>query len=253
MKIQSRKKIKMNQKLKYTDYIAHYEADAEYQAYFIVDKFEEQAIRRRYEQFSHLYKIKPGDRILEVGSGGGKALKIMKKGKASYYPLDISLKNLKRISQQADITIFPITGDVFLLPFRDSSFHLIILSEVLEHLENPVAALRELKRVVKDNKNIIISVPFRERITYQLCIHCNKLTPTSTHLHSFDEQKLSRLLIDVDLMPEKTIKIGNKAANRLYLYILLNKLPFILWKPFDRLFNIILPKQSHLIIMARKK
>jgi ubiquinone/menaquinone biosynthesis C-methylase UbiE len=252
MKIQGRKK-KMNQELKYTDYIAHYEADAEYQDYFIVDKFEEQAIRRRYEQFSHLYKIKSGDRILEVGSGGGEALKIMKKSRGSYYPLDISLKNLKRISQQADITIFPVTGDVFLLPFRDSSFHLIILSEVLEHLENPAAALRELKRVVKDDKNIIISVPFRERITYQLCIHCNKLTPTSTHLHSFDEHKLSRLLFDVDLIPEKKIKIGNKAAMRLYLYVLLRKTPFILWKFFDRLFNIILPKPSHLIIMARKK
>jgi ubiquinone/menaquinone biosynthesis C-methylase UbiE len=142
---------------------------------------------------------------------------------------------------------------VFNLPFLDSSFHLIIFSEVLEHLENPEEALRELKRVVKDEKNIIISVPFKERITYQLCIHCNKLTPTSTHLHSFDEQNLSRLLIDADLIPETKLKIGNKAATRLYLYILLRKAPFLVWKFIDKLFNIILPHPSHLIIMARKK
>jgi ubiquinone/menaquinone biosynthesis C-methylase UbiE len=243
----------MNQDLKYSDHISHYIADAEYQDYFVVNKFEEQAIRRRYEQFSRLFNIKPGDRVLEVGSGGGAALNIMNKNKVSYYPLDISLKNLKRVSQEADIKIFPSTGDVFNLPFLDSSFHLIIFSEVLEHLENPEEALRELKRVVKDEKNIIISVPFKERITYQLCIHCNKLTPTSTHLHSFDEQNLSRLLIDADLIPETKLKIGNKAATRLYLYILLRKAPFLVWKFIDKLFNIILPHPSHLIIMARKK
>jgi ubiquinone/menaquinone biosynthesis C-methylase UbiE len=224
----------MSQNLKYTDHIIHYEADAEYQDYFDSDKFEKQLIRRRYEQFFHLYKIKSTDRILEIGSGKGEALQILDKNDSNYYPLDISFKNLKKISQLSAKTIYPITGDVFQLPFSDDSFHLVILSEVLEHLEDPLKALKEIKRV-------------------QLCIHCNKLTPTSAHLHSFDEKKLSRLLTEAELVPEKSLRICNKAATRLYFYILLRKTPFIIWKFFDRLFNIIYPRPSHLIIPARKK
>jgi len=243
----------MRQNLKYTNHVAHYEADAEYQDYFGSDKFEKQLIRRRYEQFFHLYKIKSTDRILEIGSGKGEALQILGQNDFNYYPLDISAKNLKKISQLSAKTIFPITGDAFQLPFSDDSFHLVILSEVLEHLEDPLTALKEIKRVVKQDKMILISVPFKERISYQLCIHCNKLTPTSAHLHSFDEKKLNRLLTEANLVPEKSLRICNKAATRLYFYILLRKTPFIIWKFFDRLFNIIYPRPSHLIISASKK
>jgi len=43
------------------------------------------------------------------------------------------------------------------LQYKDNSFDLVICSEVLEHLENPQKALRELIRVSK--KYILVSVP----------------------------------------------------------------------------------------------
>lgn len=46
------------------------------------------------------------------------------------------------------------------LPFDNSSFDLIILSEVLEHLYNPFNAIHEAVRVVKKNSFIYISTPF---------------------------------------------------------------------------------------------
>lgn len=48
-------------------------------------------------------------------------------------------------------------GSVYELPYKDNSFDLIICTEVLEHLENPSKALREMLRVAK--KYLIISVP----------------------------------------------------------------------------------------------
>lgn len=48
-------------------------------------------------------------------------------------------------------------GSVYDLPYKDNSFDSIICTEVLEHLEEPAKALREMLRVSK--KYLIISVP----------------------------------------------------------------------------------------------
>ena len=48
-------------------------------------------------------------------------------------------------------------GDIHKLPYKDNSFDYVICSEVLEHVENPIKAMQELKRVTK--KRLIITVP----------------------------------------------------------------------------------------------
>jgi SAM-dependent methyltransferase len=47
--------------------------------------------------------------------------------------------------------------DIHTLPFPDASFDLVLCTEVLEHLQNPVVALREVKRVTADY--CLLSVP----------------------------------------------------------------------------------------------
>lgn len=49
------------------------------------------------------------------------------------------------------------TGSVYKLPFSDKSFDLVVCSEVLEHLDEPLKALQELKRVSR--KHVLITVP----------------------------------------------------------------------------------------------
>ena len=48
-------------------------------------------------------------------------------------------------------------GDIYKLPYKSNSFDLVVCTEVLEHLENPKKALRELIRV--SGKYILLSVP----------------------------------------------------------------------------------------------
>lgn len=49
------------------------------------------------------------------------------------------------------------TGDIFALPFDDASFDCVVCSEVLEHLDQPGLAMRELKRVSR--RHVLITVP----------------------------------------------------------------------------------------------
>lgn len=50
-------------------------------------------------------------------------------------------------------------ASVYRLPFPGNTFDTIIFSEVLEHLENENKALQELRRVLKKNGSLLITVP----------------------------------------------------------------------------------------------
>ncbi|TSC61725.1 MAG: group 1 glycosyl transferase, partial [Parcubacteria group bacterium Gr01-1014_106] len=50
-------------------------------------------------------------------------------------------------------------GDVGSVPYGDHTFTKIICSEVLEHLPNPVGALRELRRVLMPSGTLAVTVP----------------------------------------------------------------------------------------------
>lgn len=238
--------------MKLDNHIEHYKFEAEYFDYLALDKFAEQEIRRRYEEFFHHYKLKNNDKILEIGAGAGFALNHVDPKIHKYFPLDISAYNLKRVEEKTDGEIFSVSGDVFNLPFPSDSFDFILLSEVLEHLNDPLEAVTELQRVLKAGGSLIVSVPYKEVIAYQVCIHCNKPTPTNAHLHSFDKPKLYSLLKSAGMNPIKTSKCLNKAANRVHFNLLTKSFPFSVWKGFDKLFNSIMDKASSIIILAQK-
>ncbi|HID38649.1 MAG TPA: class I SAM-dependent methyltransferase [Calditrichaeota bacterium] len=229
------------------DYIKHYKLDAEYVDYFQPSNFEKKATRRRYEALVHLSRPGKSMRILEIGSGGGEASNVLRNSEVLYFPLDVSPKNLLQIRQRANSRrIFPLTGDAFYLPVHSGSVDIVLCSEVLEHVNEPTSVLKEIRRVLKTHGCAVVSVPYKEKITYQLCIHCNKLTPTHAHLHSFDKEKLRQLAADAGLTVLRQQTIGNKVANRFYFNIVFSFLPYSIWRFFDRLFNYIIRKPSHL-------
>ena len=46
------------------------------------------------------------------------------------------------------------------LPFRDAAFDAVLFSEVLEHLDRPEDAMREIARVTRDGGHLLLTVPF---------------------------------------------------------------------------------------------
>jgi len=94
--------------------------------------------------------------ILDVGCGTGATLEALsERGRAigcdpSSVALTLSRERGLRLLVQA-------TGER--LPFRRASVDLIVASDVLEHVEDDSAALREMLRVLKPEGRAIISVP----------------------------------------------------------------------------------------------
>jgi SAM-dependent methyltransferase len=55
--------------------------------------------------------------------------------------------------------VLPANASVYDLPYPDATFDAIVLSEVLEHVERDVEALRELHRALKPGGVLVITVP----------------------------------------------------------------------------------------------
>jgi len=53
-----------------------------------------------------------------------------------------------------------INADIKALPFEDNSVDSVVLTQVLEHIDEPYKALSEIKRVLKKDGIILLSVPF---------------------------------------------------------------------------------------------
>jgi ubiquinone/menaquinone biosynthesis C-methylase UbiE len=97
------------------------------------------------------------DRILEVGCGAGNILEKVPLG--NLFGIDISsfilTKARQKLSEKADL----FQADAQNLPFKDRVFRQVICSEVLEHLLDPSASLREIERILNHQGIAVISVP----------------------------------------------------------------------------------------------
>lgn len=95
------------------------------------------------------------------------------------------------------------------LPFADRAFDIVVCTEVLEHLPDPLRlhGINELKRVAK--QYLLISVPYKQRVwnEYFKCTNCGFVGNTMGHLHHFDDQNLQQLFAGYGL--KKKELIGN--------------------------------------------
>ena len=96
--------------------------------------------------------------ILEVGSG----LSPMVTDPRRVIYSDLSFPALRALRRSQRRGMF-VVADAMHLPFRQGSFPLVICSEVLEHLPDDRAALRQMALVMKGGGSLILTFPHRVR------------------------------------------------------------------------------------------
>lgn len=101
--------------------------------------------------------------VLEIGPGRGylSYLFTKKYPKNTYFALEYERNNIDYGFELGyyDSDMFVSLGSIYKLPFEKCYFNVIIVSEVLEHLEYLDTALREIGRVLKPSGYVIASVP----------------------------------------------------------------------------------------------
>lgn len=103
-----------------------------------------------FKQFRDLVVRENKSRILDIGCGFKPWLQLFDKNKVEYIGVDFD-----KGKSSADF-IAPAEK----LPFPDDDFDALIYSEVLEHAKNLKGAIKEMRRVAKNNALVYISAPF---------------------------------------------------------------------------------------------
>lgn len=125
--------------------------------------------------------ITPGDRVLDLGCGGGRhAFEVARRG-GRVVAMDTDRDELNRVVAtfvaMAEAGELPegasgraVLGDATRIPFGDGSFDKVIAAEVLEHLPADQSAMNEITRILRPGGIAAVTVPawLPERICWRL-------------------------------------------------------------------------------------
>lgn len=110
-----------------------------------------ESIRRRYLNY-HLSNIKLYGKVIDVGG---------KKINKRFDPKLDKSRVTEFIYLNTDKSTSPdIEANAERIPFKKNYFDIVLMIEVLEHLENPLDVLFEIKRILKINGQFYFSIPF---------------------------------------------------------------------------------------------
>ena len=95
--------------------------------------------------------------MLDIGSGSGILSTLYSSQGWKVTSLDFN-DDLKRLYHNNESITF-VTGDAIKPDFPANTFDLIVASQILEHLPDPISALRNWHSILKENGKLIIAVP----------------------------------------------------------------------------------------------
>ena len=116
------------------------------------------------------FPVRPGDRVLDLGCGGGRhAFEVYRRG-ADVVAFDLDPAELAPVTGMfgamrtagettAQAGASAISGDATAMPFGDGMFDRVIAAEVLEHVGDDQRAMNELARVLRPGGLAAITVP----------------------------------------------------------------------------------------------
>jgi SAM-dependent methyltransferase len=95
-------------------------------------------------------------RVLDAGCGSGRnMIELSRLGSVTGVELSETSVELARQRDAGEV----VSGSVLEMPFADDSFDLAVSLDVIEHLEDDLTALRELRRTVAPGGALLVTVP----------------------------------------------------------------------------------------------
>lgn len=130
-----------------------------YEAYWTEQGFNPRNVRLPSQLVEVMNEVvEQGSSCLDIGCGTGAKVKRWVEAKDLHYTgVDVSATAIKELRDTGLQGIQ--VNDPALLPFPDSSFDVAICLEVLEHLFDPVGALKEAFRVIRPGGHFVATVP----------------------------------------------------------------------------------------------
>lgn len=173
-------------------------------------------------------------KVLDIGIGNGDLEELAVKEGIAIYALDPNAEAIENLRKKlgsrvkADLTERFVVGYSQSNPFKNDFFDYVIISEVIEHLEEDImtGTLLEIQRILKKGGKVIGTVPANENLKESECYcpYCRKKFHKVGHINSFTEHDIKELLN----LNFKVLKIVSRRFPNYHLYNMKGKLYHII-------------------------
>lgn len=159
-------------KVKYQVAAEHYDLE------YFRDQSRDGDLRGAINAWKFLPYAKGRERILDFGCGDGALLKALN----GHYGVEIN-QHAASVARNRGFEVAPTLDH-----FSDRSFDLIVSNHCLEHVENPLAQIRSMRRVIREDGLLVIVVPCH-RASFAFCEN-----DRDYHLFSWSAANLGNLV-----------------------------------------------------------
>lgn len=116
------------------------------------------SVRRDSWVAAQAARIPSGSRVLDVGAGTGPYRPLFAHCKYSAHDFAEEPRTIGRYTK------LDYTSDVTAIPVPEASFDVILCTEVLEHVPEPILALKEFGRILTGEGTLLLSAPLGSRL-----------------------------------------------------------------------------------------
>ena len=138
-----------------------------------------------------LKKKAPGNRLLEVGVGSGEMTAVAKEYLFDVTGVDIRPAYAENISRMLNVPIYSVD---FLLFESEQPFDVICMGNVIEHMANPVVAIKKASQLLNDKGILWISTPNFESAFSMVMKDRDPMWRIIEHLNYFSFRSLKAIL-----------------------------------------------------------
>jgi SAM-dependent methyltransferase len=155
-----------------------------------------------------LAEVRPGDRVLDLGSGSGVFSASLASAGASVVGIEVAEAAVRRSRAQhpeLDFRLAPLDGP---LPLQDASFDLTWASEVIEHVADTARWLSEVRRVLAPGGRLLLTTPNHGRVALAAVGVERYSEPLGDHLHLYTRRSLAGVLAEFDFSAIEVRAVG---------------------------------------------
>jgi len=164
--------------------------------------------------------VKPGDRVLDIGAADGSVAKVLVERGCRVWAVEM---DERAAGEAAFVCERVVIHDAETLDFRDAfdgnQFDVVLLLDVLEHLQNPLAVLKNAAGLLLPGGRIVASIPNVTHGAVRLNLLRGRFTYTETglldrsHLRFFDREAVDCLFNDANLDICERLRVTRNLAD----------------------------------------
>lgn len=143
---------------------------------------------------AEISRIAPGPRLLEVGVGAGEMAAVAKEFLFDVVGIDIRPAYADAVENMLDVRVH---CEDFLEFAEEERYDIVMMGDVIEHLSDPLSALRKAHRLLNDSGLLWISTPNFESAYSLVTKDADPMWRIVEHLNYFSAKSMSKCLTEV--------------------------------------------------------